>query len=140
MQHRFEDGYAPSDLDNLTLEFRRRSQTASVKKEYQHVGSLQVDANTSGLRLERSAEIIAASGDSSEKVLAHFRSLVGKTLLEIGVTSGGDTRFGFDDGLLPRCFAATTKVGDIWRISSEDSGDNVVMGPGGRWSYSGTVR
>ncbi len=140
VQHRFEDGYEPSDMDSMGLEFRRRRADRLSKVEYEHIGSMQVDVNTSGLRLERSGEIIVASGDSSEKVLSHFKQLVGKSLLNIEVaTLGGDTSFIFEDELLLRCFPATSKVGDVWRIFSRQLGE-LIMGPGGRWSYAASPR
>jgi hypothetical protein len=94
-----------------------------------------IDVNTCGLRLERAGEIVAACGDSSEKVRAQFRQLVGKTLGRVEITPpAGDTNFVLDDGLLLRCFPAAGCCGESWRISSTDD-DELLLGPGARWSY-----
>ena len=123
VQHRFEDGYEPSDLDSVRLDFRCVLPKPTSKVGHRQIGSLQIDPNTSGLRLERSDKIIAACGDSSEKVLTEFRQLVGKTLLRIDVARpGGDTDFVLEDGLLLRCFPATSKTGEVWRICSAENG------------------
>lgn len=140
MQHRFEDGYEPSDLDSVRLDFRCVLPKPTSKVAHRQIGSLQIDPNTSGLRLERSDKIIAACGDSSEKVVTEFRQLVGKTLLRIDVARpGGDTDFVLEDGLLLRCFPATSKTGEVWRISSAEN-DELVLGPGGYWSYTGGLK
>jgi hypothetical protein len=140
VQHRFEDGYEPSDLDSVRLDFRLELPKPTGKVGHQQTGSLQIDPSTSGLRLERANKIIAACGDSSERVLTEFRQLVGKTLLRIDVARpGGDTDFVLEDGLLLRCFPATTKTGEAWRISSVEN-DELVLGPGGQWSYAGGLK
>ncbi len=140
IQYRFEDDYEPSDLDSVRLDFRRVLPKPTSKVGHRQVGSLQIDPNTSGLRLQRSDKIIVACGDSSEKVLTEFRQLVGKDLLRIDVARpGGDTDFVLEDGLLLRCFPATSKRGEAWRISSAEN-DELVMGPGGQWSYTGGLK
>lgn len=140
VQHRFEDGYEPSDMDSLRLDFRQLLPNPTSKTKHRQMGSLLIDVNTCGLRLERAGEVIAACGDSSEKVLAQFKQLVGKTLAHLNVAPpGGDTSFVFDDGLVLRCFPATGRCGESWRISSAED-DELLLGPGARWSYRSGVR
>lgn len=140
VQHRFEDGYEPSDLDSVRFEFRQSLAHPTSRMKHRQTGSLWIDVNACGLRLERAGEIIAACGDSSEKVLAQFKPLVGKTLLRIDISSpGGDTDFVFNDGLLLRCFPATGHCGESWRISSAEA-DGLLLGPGAQWSYRSGLR
>jgi hypothetical protein len=124
VQHRFEDGYEPSDMDSLRLDFRKLLPNPTSRlKQHRQTGSLWIDVNACGLRLERPGEVVAACGDSTDRVLAQFKQLVGKTLARIDITPpGGDTKFLLDDGLLLRCFPATSQC-DSWGISSaEDAG------------------
>jgi hypothetical protein len=117
VQHRFEDGYEPSDLDSLRLEFRQLLSTPEGRK-YREVGTLWIDTCTCGLRLEQAGQITAACGDSSERVLAQFKGLVGKTLSRINISSpGGDADFVLEDGLVLRCFPATGNS-PSWHISA----------------------
>jgi hypothetical protein len=121
VQHRFEDGYEPSDLDSLHLEFRQLLSTPEGRKKYREVGSLWIDTCTCGLRLELAGQIAVACGDSTEKVLARFKQLVGKMLVRVNVTSpGGDTEFVFEDGMIFRCFSATSHARLSWRLSTAD--------------------
>jgi hypothetical protein len=84
------------------------------------VGTLWIDACRCGLRLERAGQIVVASGDSSEKVLAQFKKLLGKTLVRINISSpGGDADFVLDDGVVLRCFPATGNTAESWCISTE---------------------
>ncbi len=85
VQHRFEHGYEPSDMDFLRLDLRQPLSNPESRIKHQHVGSVRFDTSFCGLRLERSGEIIVACGDSSEKVLAQFKGLVGKTLTRIDI-------------------------------------------------------
>jgi hypothetical protein len=140
MQHRFEHGYEPSDMDSIRLDFRNLLANPAKKTKHHPIGSLEIDTNTCGLRLEQSGEIVAACGDSSKKVLTQFKQLVGRKLLRVDIAPpSGETDFVSEDGLVLRCFPATSKAGDIWRISSSEN-DELVMGPGGRWSYTSEVR
>jgi hypothetical protein len=121
VQHRFEDGYEPSDLDSLRVEFRQLLSTSERRKKYRQVGSLWIDTCTCGLRLELAGQIAVACGDSTENLLAQFKQLVGKTLVRINVTSpGGDADFVLEDGMVLRCFPATGHTGDSWRLSTPD--------------------
>ena len=129
VQHRFEDGYEPSHMDSLRLDFRQLLPKPAGRMRHRQIGSLWIDVNTCGLRLERAGEIVAACEDSSEKVLAQFKLLVGKTLVHIDVTPpGGDTDFVLDDSLSLRCFPASGRCGESWRISSAE-GDDLKLGP-----------
>ncbi|MGB8065288.1 MAG: hypothetical protein WCF26_25625 [Candidatus Sulfotelmatobacter sp.] len=140
VQHRFEAGYEPSDIDSLRIDFRSPVLEATDKASHQPLGSLQVDFNSCGLRLERTGESIAAGGDSSQNVLTQLKQLIGKKLLLIDITPpAGDTDFVFEDGLTLRCFPATSRCADIWSIFSAQ-GDELMLGPAGRWSYKGTLR
>src|ERR1700693_1177011 len=69
IQHRFEPSYEPSDMDSVRLDFRKPPPNPTTRTKHRHIGSLWIDVNSCGLRLERAGEIIAACGDSSEKVL-----------------------------------------------------------------------
>ncbi len=121
VQHRFEDGYEPSDLDSLKLEFRQALTGPEGWKKHRQVGALRIDASRCGLRLELAGQIAIACGDSSEKVLAQFRRLVGKTLVRINVSPpGGDADFVLEDGMVLRCFPATGHATESWSISSAD--------------------
>jgi hypothetical protein len=117
VQHRFEEGYEPSDMDALRIDFRHLVENPTGRIRHRKTGSLWIDPNVCGVRLERSGDVVAASGDSSEKVLAEFKQLVGKTLVRIEVAPpGGDTNFFIEDGLLLRCFPATGRCNESWRI------------------------
>lgn len=90
--------------------------------------------------MERAGEIVAACGDSSEKVLAHFKQLVGKRLIRIDITPpGGDTDFVLEDDVSLRCFPANGHAADTWRISSVED-DELLLGLGARWSYQSGLR
>ncbi|HET9305925.1 MAG TPA: hypothetical protein VFO46_07860 [Candidatus Sulfotelmatobacter sp.] len=135
VQHRFENGYEPSDLDSIRLDFRNLLPSPEGKGKHQPVASLRIDVNTCGLRLERSGEIVAACGDSSEKVLTQLKQIVGRRLLQVDIAPpSGDTSFVSEDGFVLRCFPAISSGGDVWSISSTQ-GDELVLGHGGRWSY-----
>jgi hypothetical protein len=140
VQHRFEEGYEPSDMDSLRLDFRQLLPNPTSRIQHRQIGSLGIDVNICGLRLERAGEITAACCDSSEKVLAHFKQLVGRTLVRVDVTPpGGDTNFVLDDGMLLHCFPANGHCGESWRISSAED-DELLLGPGARWSYRSGLR
>ena len=140
IQHRFEEGYSPSDVDSLRLDFRRLLPEPEGKIKHRHLGSLSFDTNSCGLRLERAGEIVVACGDSSEKVLGQFRQLVGRTLIRVEVAPpGGDSNFVLAGELFLRCFPAVGREGEIWRVSSAD-GDELVLGPGAQWSYRSGLR
>ena len=118
VQHRFEDGYEPSDMDALRLDFRQFLPTPAGKRKHRQIGSVWIDVNTCGLRLERAGAVLVACGDSSDKVLARFKQLVGKTLVCINIAGpGGDTDFVLEDDLVLRCFPATAREGGGWSIS-----------------------
>jgi len=135
VQHRFEDGYEPSDMDSLRLDFRRPSHDPIERKRHRQVGSLWIETSNCGLRLEQADKIVVGCGDPAEKVLSQFKQLVGRTLARIDIAPpGGDTSFIFTDGAALRCFTATGHCGTVWRISS-DNGDELHLGPGARWSY-----
>lgn len=85
VQHRFEPGYEPSDLNSVQVEFRQPAHVSAAESGPSIIGKLQTDSSTSEARLERSGEIVVACGDSGEKVLVHFRELVGRTLLRVEV-------------------------------------------------------
>ena len=140
VQHRFEDGYEPSDMDSLRLDFRQSLPDTTSKRKHRQTGSLSIDVSACGLRLERADEIVVACGDSSEKVLAQLKQLVGKTLLHIEISPpGGDTDFVLEDGLFLRCFPASSHNGEAWRVSSAED-DELLLGPGARFSYRSGLR
>lgn len=140
VQHRFEDGYEPADLDSLRLDLRQLLSDPDSRIKHRQIGSVWIDVNVCGLRLERMGEVIVACGDSSEKVLTHLKQLVGKTLAHVRITPpGGDADFVLEGGLVLRCFPATGDRGESLRISSEDN-DELVLGPGPHWSYRSGIR
>jgi hypothetical protein len=117
VQHRFEHGYEPSDLDSLRLDLRQLLSNPGSRIKHRHVGSVWFDASVCGLRLERTGDVIVACGDSSDKVLTQFRGLVGKTLARVDIVSpAGDADFVLEDGIVLRCFAATGRFGESWGI------------------------
>jgi hypothetical protein len=68
-------------------------------------------------------------------VVTQFKQLIGKKLLHINVCPpSGETDFVAEDELTLSCFPATSKSGDIWSMSSAKDAE-LVLGPGGRWSY-----
>ena len=139
IQHRFEKGYSPSDLDSLQLDFRQPLAVPGKIVKHRQIGSLWIDATNCGLRLERADELVVA-WDSSEKVLEQYSRLVGNTLLRIEVTApAGDTAFILENDMTLRCFPATGHQGQIWRITSADN-DELLLGPGARWSYRSALR
>ena len=122
IQHRFEDGYEPSDMDSLRLDFRQQLPNPTGRMRNRQFGALWIDVNICGLRLERGGEILIACHDSSEKVLERLKELVGKALVRVEIAApGGDTDFVLEDGLVLRCFPAT-QDGGAWRISSAEGG------------------
>jgi len=140
VQHRFEDGYEPSDMDSLRLDLRQPLPNPVGRINHRQIGSIWLDVASCGLRLERATEVVVACGDPSEKVLARFRELVGRALVSVDISPpGGDTNFVLDDGLLLRCFPASGRGGESWRMSSADD-DELLMGPGARWSYRSGLR
>jgi hypothetical protein len=95
--------------------------------------------NNCGLRLERGEELVVA-WDSREKVLDKYSKLVGNTLSRVEITPpAGDTAFILEDGMTIRCFVSAVYQGNIWRITSVDD-DELLLGPGARWSYRSALR
>jgi len=139
IEHRFEKGYSPSHLDSLQLDFRRPLAVPGKIVKHRQIGSLWIDVNNCGLRLERREELVVA-WDSREKVLDEYSKLVGNTLSRIEITPpAGDTAFILEDGVTLRCFVAAGHQGNIWRITSIDD-DELLLGPGARWSYRSALR
>jgi hypothetical protein len=138
VQHRFENDYEPSDIDSIRLDFWH-PESSSMERCRRQVGSIEIDANTCGLRLERLHAIVVACGDSSQNILQNVNQLVGRKLLRVDITPiAGDTALMFDEGLVLRCFPATSEQGDIWRLSSTN-GDEFVLGPRGSWQRAGQL-
>lgn len=118
VQHRFEDGYEPSDMDSLRLDCRQLLQKPQGRMRHRHTGSLWIDVNRCGLRLERTGDIVVACGDSAEKVLDQFKKLVGTMLVRIEVRSpGGDADFVLEGGMTLRCFPASRAGNAGWGLS-----------------------
>jgi hypothetical protein len=126
VQHRFEEGYEPSDMDSLRLDLRQLLPDSS-RTRHRQMGSVWIDVGSCGLRLEKADEVVVASGDSSEKVLARFKEIVGRTLVSIYITSrGGDTDFVLDGGVRLRCFPATCQCGNSWGISLAEDASRIT--------------
>ena len=139
IQHRFEKGYSSSDLDSLQLEFRQPLAVPGKIVKHRQIGSLWIDVNYCGLRLERGEQLVVA-WDSREKVLDEYSKLVGNTLVRIEITPpAGDSAFILDNGITLRCFVASGHLGTIWRITSADN-DELLLGPGACWSYRSALR
>jgi hypothetical protein len=125
VQHRFEKGYEPSDVDSLRLDLHRLHSNPAYKAKYQQIGSLWIDVCNCGLRLEQAGKIVICSGDSVEKVLAQFKELVGRTIERVSIAPpGGDTDFVLGEGVALRCFPATVHVGRSWRLSCDNDTTN----------------
>jgi hypothetical protein len=129
IQHRFEQGYEPSDMDFLRLDLRQPLSNPESRIKHRHVGSLWFDTSACGLRLERTGEVVVACGDSSEKVLTQFRGLIGETLARVDVvTPARDADFVLGDGSVLRCFPARSHFGESWGIFSAEN-DGSPLGP-----------
>lgn len=140
VEHRFEDGYEPSDMDSLRLDLRQLLSNPEGRIKHRNVGSIRFDASACGLRLDRAGEVIVACGDSSEKVLAQTKGLVGKMVVRVDIAPpAGDTDLVLGDGTVLRCFPATGYSGEIWRFLSSDN-DELLLGSGARWSYRSGLR
>jgi hypothetical protein len=139
IHHGFEKGYSPSYLDSLQLDFRQPLAAPGKVVKHRPVGSLWIDANYCGLRLERGKELVVA-WDSTEKVLDEYSKLIGNTLVRVEITPpAGDSAFILENGMTLRCFAAVGHEGTLWRITSADN-DELLLGPGARWSYRTALR
>src|ERR1700677_3648695 len=72
IQHRFEEGYSPKDLDEFCLDFHEPLPVPVKRRTHRKVGSLWINVRNSGARIERMGETLVASSDSVPKVLDHF--------------------------------------------------------------------
>lgn len=117
VQHRLEDGYEPSDMDSLRLDCCQLLSKPEGRIKYRPTGSLWINVNNCGLRLEKLGEVVAACGDSSDKVLEQFKQLVGKMLIRIDVMPpGGDANFVLENDLCLRCFPANSRGAESWGV------------------------
>jgi hypothetical protein len=140
IQHSFEEGYSPEDLDELCLDFREPLPVPEKIRKHRRVGSLWINACNSGARLEHGGKILVASSDSVAKVLDQFSKMVGIRLLKIEVRPpGGDTMFIFEENLILNCFPATSSEGISWVICTEDD-NQLKLGPGTRVTYETGLR
>lgn len=140
IQHRFEKGYSPSDLDSLQLDLRQLLPVPGKILKHRQVGSVWIDATRCELRIDQKDEILVSSMDSREKVLAQYSQLVGKTLVHVEIAPpAGDTSFILGNGMSLRCFPVSCRNGDIWCMTSADY-DELRLGPGSRWSYRSSFR
>ncbi len=140
IQHRFEEGYSPEDLDELCLDFHEPLAVPEKIRKHRRVGSLWINASNSGARLERERKTLVCSGDSVAKVLDEFSKMVGCRLLKTLVSPpGGDTSFIFENELILSCFPAKSRAGDSWVICTKDD-DVVKLGEGNRVTYETGLR
>ncbi len=130
IQHRFEEGYSPEDLDEFCLDFSRPLDGDQKSGKVQRVGSLWFNIRNAGMRLQEQGRILVSSSDSTTKVLSVLPTLRGCRLDSMEVDHpGGDTRFFFDDGRVITCFPANSVQGIAWVIVTE-AGDEISLGPG----------
>jgi hypothetical protein len=121
IQHRFEEGYSPEDLDELCLDFREPLPVSEKVQKHRRVGSLLIDVGTSGARLERGGRTLVNSSDSVAKVLEEFPKMVGSRLVRVEVRPpGGDTEFHFQNDLILNCFHARSRGNNPWTVVTED--------------------
>lgn len=140
IQHRFEQGYSPVDLDELCLDFRKPLPVPKRLGKSDKVPSLWISGSTSGLRLQRAGTTVVSGGDPVAKVLEHFSKMVGSRLLSVEVQPpGGDAAFVFEDDAVLTCFPATSRQGSSWVIVSE-AGDEWQLGPGARVKHDSGLR
>ncbi len=119
IQHRFEEGYSPEDLDELCLDFHEPLPVPEKIRTHRRVGSLWINANCAA-RVEQGGKILVGSADSVAKVLDQFPKLVGRRLLRVEVQPpGGDTQFIFENDLVLNCFPARSREHNSWIISAE---------------------
>jgi hypothetical protein len=121
IQHRFEKGYSPQDLDGLRLDFHEPVSIPEDRWTHRNIGSLWINVCNCGVRLEQRGKTIVASSDSVPKVLDQLSKMVGRQLIGIEVLPpGGDARFLFDDGLALNCFPAKSQEAETWAICAVD--------------------
>jgi hypothetical protein len=139
IQHRFEEGYSPEDLDELCLDFHEPLLVPEKIRTHRRVGSLWMGTN-SGARLEQGGKTLVGCGDSAAKVLDQFPKMVGSRLLTVEVRPpAGDTVFIFENDLALNCFPASSREGSSWVICTEDGGE-LKLGPGARVTYETGLR
>lgn len=110
IQHRFEEGYSPQDLDELCFDFRSPLHAHGHAGKFSRVGSLWISANTSGARLQRAGKNLVSGSDPVAKVLEQFSKMVGSRLLSIEVQPpAGDTSFLFEGDIVLSCFPAVSR-------------------------------
>ena len=81
------------------------------------MGTLSVEADAGGFRLERAGEILVASDDSSGKALTVFPQLLGRTLLRVEASPPArEAVLRFDDDLVLRCFPANSLGHTGWSL------------------------
>jgi hypothetical protein len=129
IQHRFEEGYSPEDLDELCLDFNEPLPVPEKTRKHRKVGSLWINARTSGARLEQGGKTLVCCGDSVAKVLDQFSKMVGSRLLKAEVRPPGvDTTFIFQNDLTLNCFPARSQEDYSWTIYAAD-GNQLKLGP-----------
>ncbi len=139
IEHRFEEGYSPEDLDELCLDFHEPLPVPEKIRKHRRIGSLWIGAN-SGMRLEQGGKTLVSSADSVAKILDQFPKMVGSRLLRVEVRPpAGDTVFIFENDLALRCFPARSQDGSSWVICTED-GNELKLGPGARVTHETGLR
>jgi hypothetical protein len=113
--HQLQDGYSADWVRELNLDLLLPLPLAG-ESHRRAMGTLSVEANAGGFRLERAGEILVASDDSSGKALTVFPQLLGRTLLRVEVSSAGEAVFLFDDDLALRCFSANSQGRTGWSL------------------------
>ena len=105
-------------MRSILLEFWK---PADVPNNTRWTGSIRIDINRCGMRLLKEEEILVASGDSSEKILATLPELTGHVLQGIEISPGvGDVCFAFDGHLKLLCFPTLSDGLNCWLISTEE--------------------
>ncbi|MGO9062922.1 MAG: hypothetical protein ACLQU2_37010 [Candidatus Binataceae bacterium] len=121
--HQLQDGYSAGWVRELNLDLLQPLPLAG-ESHRRPMGTLSVEADAGGFRLERAGEILVASDDSSGKALAVFPQLLGRTLLRVEASPPArEAVFHFDDDLALRCFPANSQGRTGWSLhpSNADS-------------------
>ena len=114
--HQLQDGYCADWVRVLNLDLLQPLPLAG-ESHRRPMGTLSVEADAGGFRLERAGEILVASDDSSGKELTVFPQLLGRTLLRVEASPPApEAIFHFDDNLALRCFVANSQGRTVWSL------------------------
>lgn len=115
-----EDRFSSQGVEGISLDFQRPLPVPAGRRKYDRFGSLKIDAEYCGLRLQEARKVLAGNFDAAERLLALTPELIGSRLLEVQVDApGGDTRFVFENGRMLVCFPTSAQHSTGWEILLE---------------------